>query len=72
MEALKALLPKGLQPLADLAMMHAEREFLHRTYDNDEIMTFDAVSDIPRANFWMVMHGLCRNWQMQSGVAKAL
>ena len=62
-EALKALLPKDLQPLADLAMMHAEREFLHRTYVNDETMTFDAVSDIPRANIWSSEDGYA--WDME-------
>lgn len=51
-KALKALLPPSLQPLADSAMMHAEHEFLHRKYINDETMCFDAISGIPRANFW--------------------
>ncbi len=51
-KTLKALLPKDLQPIAGLAMMHAEHEVLHRKYIKDETMSFDAVSDIPRSNFW--------------------
>lgn len=62
-KALKALLPKDLQPLADLAMMHAEHEVLHRTYVNDKTMTFDAVSDIPRAHFWSSEDGYA--WDME-------
>ena len=60
--ALKALLPKSLQPLAGLAVMHAEHEILHRKYINDETMLFDAVSDIPRANFWTSEDGYA--WDM--------
>jgi len=62
-EALKALLPSTLQPLADSAMMHAEHEILHRKYINDETMSFDAVSDIPRANFWTSEDGYA--WDME-------
>ncbi len=62
-KALKALLPKALQPVADLAMMHAEHEFLHRKYINDETMAFDAVSDIPRATFWSSEDGYA--WDME-------
>lgn len=51
-KALKALLPKTLQPLADSAMLHAEHELLQRRYINDETMNFDPVSDIPRSSFW--------------------
>lgn len=62
-KALKALLPQPLQPLADLAMMHAEHEFLHRKYVNDETMSFDAISDIPRTNFWTSEDGYA--WDME-------
>ncbi|KAK4697507.1 hypothetical protein P7C71_g578, partial [Lecanoromycetidae sp. Uapishka_2] len=50
---LQSLLPKELQPLADEAMMHLEHELLQREYVNgDSTMYGDAVSDIPRTNFW--------------------
>ena len=62
-KALKALLPQPLQHLADLAIMHAEHEFLHRDYVNDETMSFDPVSDIPRANFWSSEDGYA--WDME-------
>ena len=62
-EALKALLPKILQPIADSAMMHAEHELLHRKYVNDETMSFDAVSDIPRAMFWSSEDGYA--WDLE-------
>lgn len=63
-KALKALLPKSLQQIADLAMMHAEHELLHRKYVNDETMvSFDAVSDIPRATFWSSEDGYA--WDME-------
>ncbi|MCJ1450777.1 hypothetical protein MMC28_001111 [Mycoblastus sanguinarius] len=62
-KALKALLPRPLQALADLAMIHAEHELLHRKYVNDETMSFDAISDIPRANFWTSEDGYA--WDME-------
>ena len=62
-KALKALLPKDLQGTADSAMMHAEHEILHRIYVNDETMALDAVSDIPRANFWSSEDGYA--WDME-------
>ena len=68
-KALKALLPKNLQPLPDLAMMHAEHEVLHRKYVNDETMTFDAVSDIPRSTFWTSEDGYA--WDMEE-LARAI
>ena len=67
--ALKALLPRNLQPLADLAMMHAEHEVLHRKYANDETMNFDAISDIPRTNFWTSEDGYA--WDMEE-LARAI
>lgn len=68
-KVLKALLPKNLQPLADVAMMHAEHEALHRKYINDETMAFDAISDIPRANFWTSEDGYA--WDMEE-LARAI
>ena len=68
-KALKALLPNNLQPLPDSAMMHAEHEFLHRKYVNDETMTFDAVSDIPRSLFWTSEEGYA--WDMEE-LARAI
>ena len=68
-KALKALLPKDLQPIAGFAMMHAEHEILHRNYINDETMAFDAVSDIPRANFWTSEDGYA--WDMEE-LARAI
>ena len=44
-------------------MMHAGRGFLYRTYVDDETMTFDAESDIPRANFWSSEDGYA--WDME-------
>ena len=72
-KALKALLPKSLQPLAGLAMMHAEHEILHREYINDETMALDAISSIPRANFWTSEdgYGVWRTWREPSRVLKA-
>lgn len=68
-KALKALLPKGLQRLADLAMMHAEHEVLHRKYINDETMAFDPVSDVPRGRFWTSEDGYA--WDMEE-LARAM
>ena len=68
-KALKALLPENLQPVAGSAMMHAEHEVLHRKYINDETMTFDAVSDIPRAKFWTSEDGYA--WDMEE-LARAI
>lgn len=62
-KALKALLPSNLQALADPAMMHAEHEFLHRKYINDETMSFDPISEIPRSNFWASEDGYA--WDME-------
>ena len=63
-KALKALLPKSFQPLADSALMHADHEILHRKYVNDETMvSLDPVSDIPRANFWTSEDGYA--WDME-------
>lgn len=63
-KALKALLPKSLQPLAGLAMMYVEHEILHREYINDETMALDAISSIPRANFWTSEDGCA--WDMEN------
>lgn len=68
-KALKALLPHPLQPLADLAMMHAEHEFLNRKYVNDETMYCDPISGIPRANFWTSEDGYA--WDMEE-LARAI
>ena len=68
-KALKALLPKSLQPLADLALMHAEHGILHRKYTNDETMTLDPIADIPRAKFWTSEDGYA--WDMEE-VARAI
>ena len=68
-KALKALLPKNLQPVAGLAMMHVEHEVLHRKYINDETMALDAISDIPRANFWTSEDGYA--WDMEE-LARAI
>ena len=63
-KALKALLPQPLQPLADLAMMHAEHEFLQREYINDETMvSFEPISGIPRTKFWASEDGYA--WDME-------
>ena len=63
-KALKAFLPKALQPIADLALMHAEHELLQRDYVNDKTMvSFDPVSDIPRATFWSSEDGYA--WNME-------
>ncbi len=43
--------------------MHAEHEILHRKYINDETMSFDAISEIPRANFWTSGDGYA--WDME-------
>lgn len=43
--------------------MHAEHEILHRKYINDETMSFDAISEIPRANFWTSEDGYA--WDME-------
>lgn len=67
-KTLKAFLPKALQPTADLALMHAEHELLHRKYVNDETMvSFDPVSDIPRATFWSSEDGYA--WDMEELVS---
>lgn len=68
-KVLKALLPKSLQPLADLALMHAEHEILHRKYTNDETMTLDPIADIPRAKFWTSEDGYA--WDMEE-LARAI
>ena len=68
-KALKALLPKRLQPLADLAFMHAEHEILLRKYTNDETMTLDPIADIPRAKFWTSEDGYA--WDMEE-LARAI
>ncbi|KAF7507278.1 hypothetical protein GJ744_010712 [Endocarpon pusillum] len=62
-KALKVFLPQPLQPLVDLAMMHAEHEFLNRKYVNDETMYLNPVSGIPRANFWTSEDGYA--WDME-------
>ena len=67
-KALKAFLPETMQPIADLALMHAEHELLHRKYVNDETMvSFDAISDIPRATFWSSEDGYA--WNMEELVS---
>ncbi len=68
-KTLKALLPKDLQPIAGLAMMHAEHEVLHRKYINDETTSSDAVSHIPRSNFWTSEDGYA--WDMEE-LARAI
>ena len=68
-KALKALLPKSLQPLADLALMHEDHEILHRKYTNNETMTLDPISDIPRAKFWTSEDGYA--WDMEE-LARAI
>ena len=61
--ALKALLPESLQPIADLALMHADHEILHREYVNqDTFVALDPVTDIPRENFWSSEDGYA--WDM--------
>ena len=66
--ALKAFLPKLLQPIGDLALMHAGHELLHRKYVNDETMvSFDTVSSIPRATFWSSEDGYA--WDMEELVS---
>ena len=62
-KALKALLPEKLQPIASLAMMHAEHEVLHRKYINNETTDFEPVSDIPRSKFWASEDGYA--WDME-------
>ena len=63
-KALKALLPKPLQPFADSALMHADHEILQRKYVNDEtLVSLDPISDIPRANFWTSEDGYA--WDME-------
>lgn len=71
-KALKAMLHKSLQPVADLAMMHAEHEFLSRTYVNSETMVSgDPISDIPRANFWSSEDGYAWDMEELAGAIKA-
>lgn len=74
-KALKAMLRKSLQPVADLAMMHAEHEFLSRTYVNSETMVSgDPISDIPRANFCPAKTatlGTWKSWRERSKLVKA-
>ena len=60
--ALEALVPEGMKMLADRALMHAEHELLRRSYVNTETMYGDAVSDIPRENFWVSEDGYA--WDM--------
>ena len=63
-KALKSLLPENLLPVADLAMMHADHEILHRKYVNDEtFVSFDPISEIPRENFWASEDGYA--WDME-------
>lgn len=40
----------------------AEHEIFHRKYTNDETMTLDPTSDIPRANFWTSEDGYAWDW----------
>ena len=63
-KALKALLPESLQSLAGLAMMYVEHEILQRKYINNETMALDAISSIPRANFWTSEDGCA--WDMEN------
>ena len=60
--SLKAMVPENVKMLADRALMHAEHELLHRSYVNTETMYGDAVSDIPRENFWVSEDGYA--WDM--------
>lgn len=62
--ALKSILPGSLKLLAELGMMHAEREILDRTYVNKTTMVLDEqISDISRANFWASEDGYA--WNME-------
>jgi len=55
--ALEAALPSSLRHLAAAALMHAEHEVLQRRYVVSETMYGDAVSSIPRSNFWVSADG---------------
>ncbi|KAG4436980.1 hypothetical protein IFR05_007550 [Cadophora sp. M221] len=54
--------PDDLQQHPLTALMHAEHEELERKYINDETMYGDAVTDIPRASFWVTEDGYA--WDM--------
>jgi hypothetical protein len=60
--ALEATLPKELQPVAELGLMHAEHESMDKTYMNEETMLGDMVADIPRNHFWVSQDGYA--WDM--------
>lgn len=60
---LAAPLPRELKPYAFTALMHAEHEFLQRTYVNNETMLGDPVADIPRDHFWVSEDGYA--WDME-------
>lgn len=62
-QALISALAVGLQQTASTAQMHAEHEILHRSYITSETMYGDAVSDIPRAKFWVTEDGY--PWDME-------
>src|ERR1700753_1231675 len=61
--ALEAALPKDIQSVAELGLMHAEHEAMDKTYMNKETMLGDDVGDIPREKFWVSQDGYA--WDME-------
>jgi hypothetical protein len=55
-------LQSELQDVPQLALMHIEHEKLDRQYHNDESMFGDAISEIPREEFWTSEDGYA--WSM--------
>ncbi|ORY15474.1 hypothetical protein BCR34DRAFT_477973 [Clohesyomyces aquaticus] len=61
--ALESALPGNLKIIPEVALMHIEHEFLKtKNYVNDETMLGDAVTDIPRENFYVTEDGYA--WDM--------